>query len=406
MVSTITRELVYRWNDKIERKKYNVYLNRVRSLVNEYDYFIAGTPEARLVEMIVDAITGYDILHPFVANQAITNIDVQAFDDVRVMEDMRWRKPPISFGSEQKLQDYIHRLFLRLGGRFSLDNPLAKVEDEEWNLRIRAAGFDVSPDSPTLTIRKLRKEALGPEEIKYAMSDNIHKFLDFTAKAGYTVGFVGPFGSGKTTVLGTFISWMPTTKKVGLIQSSNEIPKVHPFMIRRMTREKVGERGRMISEIDILDFIKQENPQSIALGEFLDGAALTMLHILQLGIQSCFTYHANDPRGAIQAFVFMMMRAGGGYDVRYLIEELAKNMDLVVIMDRRRVREIIQFTGEIEEGSYMPVYKTLYKFNVESENKYELMGSWSRDYDVRLCDKLVEKAKLNGVPIPPELRLV
>ncbi|MGN7457457.1 ATPase, T2SS/T4P/T4SS family [Paenibacillus pasadenensis] len=404
MVTLVNRQLVDRYKEKIERKHYAMLLKRVESLVNEFSLYLPGVQQSRLVEMIVDSITGYGILHPFIADRAVTNIEIESPSDIYVMRNQKWKRELVSFESVKSLEEYIYRLFNRLGGRFTTDSPLGKVEDEEWNLRIRAAGFDLRPDSASLSIRKLRKDVLSEREIRYAMSPHVEEFLRFAMQAGFTVGVVGPFGSGKTTVLGTLLSWIPADKHVGLIQSANEIQRVHPMMRRGLTREIVGEQGKRIDEMRLLDFAKQENYQVLALGEFLDEAALTMLHILQIGIHALFTYHANDPKGAIHSFVFMMMRAGQGYDVHYLVDELARNMDLVIVMDRLRVKEIAQFTGKVD-NQMNPVYETLYSFDVEEESRHELLGSWKREEKHKLCDKLRMKALMSGVRLPTGLSL-
>jgi len=123
-----------------------------------------------------------------------------------------------------------------------------------------------------------------------------------------------------------------------------------------------------------------------------------------LVLQSVFTFHANSAEGSIHSFTFLIKRAGGDYSVDYIISELARNMDLIVIMDRLRVREIVQFTGEMKDG--FPVYESIYMFDIETEDRHELMGSWKRNKDVKLCNKLVQKAKWSGTPIPPALELI
>jgi protein-tyrosine-phosphatase len=100
----------------------------------------------------------------------------------------------------------------------------------------------------------------------------------------------------------------------------------------------------------------------------------------------------------------MMKQAGAGYESSYLVEELARNMDIIVIMDKLRVREIVQYTGEIR--GHNPVFQTLYRFDVQEENKHELLGNWRRNRETFLSEKLIFKAKLNGTPIPADLKLI
>jgi len=406
IVTLINRELVDRYNEKIERKKSAILLPRIQLLMNEYDLNIAGIPQSRLIQHVFDAITGYDILHNYIADPTVTNIEVEGPDDVFFMKDLRWKKAPISFGSTAALNDYIYRIFNRLGGRFSLDNPLGKIEDEEWNLRIRAGGFDIRPDSPTISIRKLSKNVLSSKEIRYSMSEPVEEFLRFAVEAGLTIGICGPFGAGKTRAMGTMMSWIPPFKHVGLIQGSNEIPKVHPMMRRSLTRSLVGEQGRAITETDLLEFAKQENYSVIGFGEFLNEAALPMLHILQLNIQSFFTFHANDAFGAIHSFIWMIMQANGAdYDVNYLVGQLATYIDIIVIYDRLRAKDVVQFTGELDsEGK--PIYQSIFSFDVQEETKHELIGTWKRNFENKLCEKIIRKAAWNGVAIPDNLALL
>ncbi len=404
MVTLVNNELVDRWNDKIEKKKAVVILPRIQALVNEHDLHIPGIPQSRLVDHLFNSITGYDILHPYVANPAITNIEIESPNDIYYMEGLRWKKAPVSFDSQKALQDYVYRIFNRLGGRFSMDNPLGKVEDDDWNLRIRAGGWDVSPDGVTMSMRKLSKDILTQLELDYGMSRMMQRFMKFAIAAGFNVDVVGPFGSGKTRLLGTFMSWLPTFKHNCLIQSANEIPKVHPFMRRRLTRELVGEQGQKITESDIMNFAKQENYQAIGLGEFLDEVAMIYLHLLQLNTQILSTHHAESGLGGIHSLVYMMRSGDKRAREEYLIKQLAEQMDLVVVTNKLRVVEIAQYTGEIRNGD--PVVEPLFTFHVDQEDKHELIGTWKREEAIKLCSKLLRKARMNGQEIPADMELV
>lgn len=401
MVNIVNNILIDNYNDRIERKRIPILIPRVRGIVDQQRFNIPGVSTESLVESITEALTGYENIHHLVANKEVKNIVVQDFKRTWIMQGLKWRPVSINFNSPSELNRYISRVVSRLGGRYTMANPLAKIEDDDFNLRIRAAGYDISPDSPKLFIRRLSKDILNPNEIRYSMSQPIEDFLKFCIRSGFNIGVTGTYGSGKTSLLGTMSSWIQSNKHVTLIQSSNEIQLVHPFMTRLMTRELVGEQGNVVREIDLLDFSKQTNSNVICLGEFLDEAAYTYLHVLQQGVMSLCTYHANDPAGAVNSFIYMVNRANQTmYDNDELIRQSAMYNDILVVMDRLKVREIVQFTGEVRSGQ--PVYEPIWKFNVSEETNYELKGTWSKVNGASLCEKLKRKAQLSGVSIPSE----
>lgn len=398
----ITNEiLVDRYNEKIERKRMKVLVPKVKTILEDKKLYIPGVPIEQLSEHIIEAITGYGLIHQLIANKEINNITVHDYRKTFIQQNLKWRPVHIDFGSPSNLENFTRRVISRLGGRYNLSSPIARVEDEDFNLRIRATGFDISPDSPKLFIRRLAKEPLKPEQVRYAMSESVENFLRFCVRAKFNIGVTGTYGSGKTSILQLLISWINPLLHVALIQSSNEIQKVHPYLTRLFTRELVGEKANKITESELLNLVKQITPHVLVLGEFLDESAHTMLHVLQQGIQSLYTYHANDPDGAINAYNYMVqMVASNQYSEEKIISESAKYNDIMIIMDRLRVREIVQFTGEIING--MPKYEPIFTFDVSEETQYELKGSWRKIPGAQLCNKLQAKASLSGTPIPSE----
>ncbi|CAF1786658.1 Putative conjugal transfer protein Rv3659c [Bacillus subtilis] len=403
IVDIVNEILIDIYDEKIEKKRLDVLMPRVQKILEDKELTVPGVPIDKLAQNVSEALTGYGQIHHLIADPSITNIIVVNYNLTFIMKNLRWRPIRVDFGSEQNLREFVRRVVSRLGGRYTLSSPIANVEDEDFNLRIRATGFDISPDSPKLFIRRLSNKPLTEEQVKYAMSDSIRDFIDFCVKAKFNIGIAGTYGSGKTSLLQKMISNVPPNLHVALIQSANEIQEVHPFLTRLFTRDLVGENGKKINESDLLMLVKQITPQVLALGEFLGEEAHTMVHILQQGIQSFYTFHANDPEGAIHAYNYMVQMSGNSsYTQSQLIEESAKYNDIMIIMDRLRVRELVQFTGNVVNGA--PEYKPIFKFKVNEETAYELKGFWEKEPGVVLCDKLMRKASLAGVTVPNGFR--
>ncbi|MFT9601026.1 ATPase, T2SS/T4P/T4SS family [Mesobacillus sp.] len=403
IVDTVNEILIDRYNEKIERKRLSIILPKVRQIIVEKGFYIPGIPVDALAQHTTEALTGYGRIHQLIANKEINNITIHDYRKTYIMQNLKWRPLHIDFGNPSNLDKYIRRVVSRLGGRFTLANPIANVEDEDFNLRIRATGFDISPDSPKLYIRRLSKDILKPDQVRYAMSESVEEFLKFCIKSRFNIGVAGTYGSGKTSILALLLSWASPLSHIALIQSANEIQNVHPYMSRLFTRDLVGEKANAISESNLLTLTKQITPQVLALGELLDEAAHTLLHLLQQGVQSLYTYHADDPTGAINAYNYMVqMAASNQYSEERILMESAKYNDIMIIMDRLRAREIVQFTGEIKNG--MPQYETLFSFNISEETQYELKGEWKKEPGSVLCEKLQRKASLAGARIPSEFK--
>jgi len=400
IVTAVNNHLIDHLNERISNKRKQKLVPVVKEVIQEKGFYVPGITLDALSEKVTEALTGYEKHHHLIANKDISNIVIHDYRRTYIMENLKWRPLNISFDSPESFNKYIERVIRRNGGKYSKAFPMAKVEDMDYNLRIRAVGYDIAPDSPELIIRRLSSEVLSGEKLGYAMSPALEEFLRFCVNAGFNIGIAGTYGSGKTTAMGTLLSWIPKNKHVGLIQSSNEIQKVHPFMSRRMTREIVGEEGRKIVEADLLEFAKQESYDVLTLGEFLNEAAYVMLHMLQQGIMSVFTYHANSPKEAINSYIYMVQMANESrYSNEELINQSAQYNDIMLIMDRLRVRDVVQFTGRVVGG--MPEYQSLWEFKINQETRYELKGEWAK-HKTPLCEKLRRKAELKGIPVPPE----
>ncbi len=337
--------------------------------------------EAAMAQAVFASMFELGRLQTLVEDDQVENIDANGCDDVWIERaGGRLEQGPALAGSDAELVELIQRWTRDLGQtsrEFSTARPLARlrlpVRGNPLGARLTAT-MEVSP-RPQLSVRlhRITDVTLSDQLGRGAISMALLEFLRAAVKAGKTIGFTGPMGAGKTTMLRAAAAEYPRTQRIATIETEFELGlhlmrhrhlRVWPVEVREPTADSPD------SGVDLIELIAQSlrhNNRKVVLGEVRSHEIVPLLDVIANGSPgSLFSLHARRGRAAISRMIALATRNGLSRDTANeliggtvdflvhleLVEELTEDRDGNAAGQRYRfVDEVLEITGNSESGA-------------------------------------------------------
>ena len=228
----------------------------------------------------------------------------------------------------------------------------------------------VTPDGPTLTIRKFREDPLTMINlVKFGTVNSRLAAMMWVWIEGLDsrpANFViaGGTGSGKTTTLNCLGMYIPWDRRLLTVEDTAELQVYHDHWLRMETRR---ERPDGTSEIDMNDCLKSSlrmRPDRIIVGEVRGPEAATLLTAMNTGHDGSFgSLHANTAQETVTRMINPPMSVP---------PIMLSGLDLIIIQARlhvngktaRKITEVAEVAGM--EGD-KPRLNIIWKYNAATD---------------------------------------
>ena len=275
---------------------------------------------------------GLGALEELLADEAITEIMVNRYDDIYVERDGKLTKTDITFSSDATVMAAIERIVSPLGRRIDESSPMVDAHLKDGS-RVNAIIPPVALKGPSLTIRKFSKQKLTHEDlIRFGTIEALMvQFLKMAVEQRCNIVISGGTGSGKTTLLNILSNFIPDGERIITVEDAAELKlnQSHVVALEARPPNLEGKGG-----IPIRDLVKnclRMRPDRIVVGECRGGEALDMLQAMNTGHDGSLTMaHANSPRDVISRLEVMVLMAGMELPSRAIREQIASAVDIVV----------------------------------------------------------------------------
>ena len=209
----------------------------------------------------------------------------------------------------------------------------------------------VSPDGPTLTIRKFKEDPLTMIDLINFGTVNLRlaammwvwiEGLD-ARPANFVIA--GGTGSGKTTTLNCLGMYIPWHRRLLTVEDTAELQVYHDHWLRMETRR---ERPDGTPEVDMNDCLKSSlrmRPDRIIVGEVRGSEAATLLTAMNTGHDGSFgSLHANTAQETVTRMINQPMSVP---------PIMLTGLDLIIIQARlhvhgrtaRKITEVAEVAG-------------------------------------------------------------
>jgi pilus assembly protein CpaF len=309
-----------------------------------------------LRQHVLDEAVGLGPLEGLLADDAVTEIMVNRYDEIFVERTGRLRRHPTGFSSERAVLGVIERIVAPLGRRIDESSPMVDARLRDGS-RVNAVIAPVALRGASLTIRKFSRRRLGIDDLIAvgAVDEAMATFLRCCVEQRCNVLVSGGTGSGKTTLLNVLSNFIPIGERIITIEDAAELRLRHPHLVSLESRPANLEGRGAILIRDLVRNALRMRPDRIVIGECRGAEALDMLQAMNTGHEgSLTTLHANTPRDAIARLETLVLMAGMDLPLTAIREQIASAIDIVIQQTRaadgrRRVTSIVELTG-MESG--------------------------------------------------------
>jgi pilus assembly protein CpaF len=306
----------------------------------------------RLQKIVIDETIGLGALEEFLDDDSITEIMVNAHDDIYIERSGKLETSPITFSSPDAVMSTIERIISPLGRRIDESSPMVDARLADGS-RVNAIIPPLALRGPCITIRKFSQKKLTDRDLLAfgTVNESMITFMKMCVEQRQNIVVSGGTGSGKTTLLNILSNFIPLKERVITVEDAAELKLVQPHVIPLEARPANMEGKGQVTIRELVKNCLRMRPDRIVVGECRGGEALDMLQAMNTGHDgSLTTAHANNPRDLLRRLETMVLMAGMDLPVTAIREQVASAVDIVIQQSRlgdgsRRITSIAEITG-------------------------------------------------------------
>ncbi len=346
-----------------------------------------------IIETVFNSMRRLDVIQPLLDDSSITEIMINAHDQIfierhGVMEELNLR-----FESRQKLEDIIQSIVSKVNRVVNEASPIVDARLPDGS-RVNVVLPPIALKGPTMTIRKFPEKPFTIDKLiaNNTLTDEAAAFLEKLVRGKYNIFISGGTGSGKTTFLNVLSNFIPSNERIITIEDSAELQLRKIRNLVSLETRNANTEGK--GEITIRDLIKTSlrmRPDRIIVGEVRGPEALDMLQAMNTGHDgSMSTGHANTTRDMLSRLETMVL-SGASLPVEVIRKQIASAIDIVIHLGRlrdasRKVLEIVEIDGYADGDIRL---NPLFLFQEEGETEdHKVVGTLKKVGELRNTLKL------------------
>lgn len=354
---------------------------------------------------VLNEALGLGPLEEFLADDDISEIMVNHANQLFVEKKGRITLSDKTFSSNKAVLSVIERIVAPIGRRIDESSPLVDARLKDGS-RVNAIIPPLALKGPCITIRKFKREALGPDDlIRFGtITPQMSQFLQACIQARKNIIISGGTGSGKTTTLNILSNFIPTGERIITVEDAAELQLRQEHWVQLETRPANLEGKGQITIRDLVKNTLRMRPDRIVVGECRGGEALDMLQAMNTGHDgSLTTAHANSPRDALSRLETMVLMSGMELPIRAIREQIASAVDIIVQQTRfsdgtRKITHISEVAGmEVD----IITLADIFKFKQEGfDEEGRVRG---RHVSTGFIPKFYDDLQRRGIPVNMEI---
>ncbi|MBW8821874.1 MAG: TadA family conjugal transfer-associated ATPase [Streptomyces sp.] len=310
---------------------------RVAAALREEGGGLCGDAEVlEVLRALQLEISGAGPLAPLLADPLVTDVLVNAPDEVWVDKGAGLERVPLRFADDAAVRRLAVRLAGRSGRRLDDASPWvdARLPD---GVRLHAVLPPVSPGGTCLSLRVPRRRAFTLPELVAAGTvppECAHLLARLVASRRAT-------GCGKTTLLSALLSLVDPRHRLLLVEDAGELLPAHPHVVRLEARPPNVEAAGEVTLRDLVRNALRMRPDRLVVGEVRGPEVVDLLAALNTGHEGgCGTVHANSADDVPARMEALAATAGLGREA--LHSQLASALRVVVHLVRDPGRRVAQ----------------------------------------------------------------
>lgn len=291
--------------------------------------------------------------------------------------------------TDGEIRQVIEKISNEVQRKIDKQSPLLDARLPDGS-RVNATIPPISPDGPTLTIRKFKQNPLTIFDLIKAKTITAHLaaflwvVIEGLGVSSANIIIAGGTSSGKTTTLNTLSMFIPPHERIITIEDTLELQIPHKHIIRTETRPpNIENKGEINMDVLLKNSLRQR-PDKIIVGEVRSKEAITLFTALNTGHSGMGTLHANSTQETITRLNSEPMNVP---------KIMINSINFIIMQNRifnkhkgviRRITEVAEISGM--ESDNLQLNK-IYEYDPKSDKQ---------NYVAISCNFLVKIATLKG----------
>ncbi len=266
----------------------------------------------QLTRMLQDELGGLGPLDVLTRDPAVTDVLVNAPDEVWLDRGGGLARAPVAFADEASVRQLAVRLAARAGRR--LDDAAPFVDAR------LPGGQRLHAVIPPLSVRGTTISLRIPSRRRFELADLVASGTVDEDGAGWLAALVqsrtaflvsGGTGSGKTSVLGALLGLVPDRERIVIVEDTCELRPRHPHVVSLEARpDNLEDQGGIPMRTLVRQALRMR-PDRLVVGEVRGAEVVDLLAAMNTGHEGgCGTVHANSAAAVPDRLVALALAAG------------------------------------------------------------------------------------------------
>jgi pilus assembly protein CpaF len=320
----------------------------------------------RLIDEVLDETFGFGPLEVLLKDPTISDILINGPNKIYVERRGKMEKSDVRFRDNDHLLQIIDRIVSKVGRRVDETSPMVDARLPDGS-RVNAIISPLALDGASVSIRRFGANPLKLEDLlNYkAFTPEMAMLMEACIKARLNILISGGTGCGKTTLLNTLSSFIPSDERIVTIEDAAELQLQQDHVVRLETRPANIEGKGAVNTRDLVRNALRMRPERIIIGECRGGESLDMLQAMNTGhAGSMTTLHANTPRDAQARLETMIMMAGMELPIKAMRQQIASAVDLIIQANRLQggPRKVTSITEVMNMEQDMIIMQDIFRY--------------------------------------------
>ena len=320
----------------------------------------------RLIDEVLDETFGFGPLEALLKDPTISDILINGPNKIYVERRGKMEKSDVRFRDNDHLLQIIDRIVSKVGRRVDETSPMVDARLPDGS-RVNAIISPLALDGASVSIRRFGANPLKLEDLlNYkAFTPEMAMLMEACIKARLNILISGGTGCGKTTLLNTLSSFIPSDERIVTIEDAAELQLQQDHVVRLETRPPNIEGKGAVNTRDLVRNALRMRPERIIIGECRGGESLDMLQAMNTGhAGSMTTLHANTPRDAQARLETMIMMAGMELPIKAMRQQIASAVDVIIQANRLQggPRKVTSITEVMNMEQDMIIMQDVFRY--------------------------------------------
>jgi pilus assembly protein CpaF len=320
----------------------------VRQMARHVAPLLEPTEYDALVRRVHSEMAGLGALDELLGDPLVQEVMVNAGREVWV--DRAGRLSQVGDLAPGVAEVLLERILAPLGRRLDRLSPTVDARLPDGS-RVCAAIAPVSPDGPTISIRRFAVHAIPLDQ--FAPPSVVH-LLREVIDARCNVVVAGATSSGKTTLLNALTGLLAPGERIVTLEDTAELRLTSPHVVRLEARAATADGVPAVGLDHLLRTALRLRPDRLVVGEVRGAEAVALLQALSTGHDgSMATLHANDAADALRRLEVLVLQGAPSWPLDAVRQQVHASVDVVVQVARgeRGKRRIVEVAEMADDGS-------------------------------------------------------